>query len=169
MVMVMSIDGKITKWNESNISAWTSKEDKEHFFSLVEKSTAIIMGRKTYEAAKSVIKHSPNTIRIVVTSHPKKFSSQKVPGQLEFSNESPNKILEKLSKHKEVLLLGGGHTNTTFLKEGLVNEIKLTVEPFFFGNGERLIADEMLDLKMKLLSATRLNSKGTLLLHYKIL
>ncbi len=56
LAMVMSADGKITKHNGSNIYRWTSKEDQGLFSTLVENNNLIVMGSKTYDAAKHKIK-----------------------------------------------------------------------------------------------------------------
>lgn len=70
--MVVSLDGKTTKWDHSNIYEWTSKEDWLYFSSLIKNHKVIIMGRKTYEAAKSIIKLSPTTLRIIMTKKSRK-------------------------------------------------------------------------------------------------
>ena len=60
MVAVSSINGKITKGKDPNIYSWTSKEDSNFFFSLIKKHNLIVMGSKTYEAARRIIKHEKN-------------------------------------------------------------------------------------------------------------
>jgi hypothetical protein len=47
------------------------------------------MGRETYNASKPVIKLEKGKLRIVLTHYPKKYFTQLVKGQLEFSNEPP--------------------------------------------------------------------------------
>lgn len=171
LAMVMSADGKTTKWEESNINDWTSQEDSDHFFSLIEKNNAILMGRKTYSASQSVIKLSSQKLRIVITKDPNKYSKFSVPNQLEFTNDDPKEIVDKLIERgfDQALLVGGENVNALFFKSKLISEIWLTVEPKIFGSGNSLVKDEKLDIGLELMSINRLNKKGTLLLKYKIL
>lgn len=171
MVAVSSVNGKITKASNPNIYFWTSKEDSKLFFSLIEENNLIVMGSKTYDAARSVIKLKKNKLRIVLTRDPKKYLNQTLKGILEFTNENPLKLVKKLEDrgYKKMLLVGGSETNTLFLKSKLVNEIYLTLEPRIFGQGQGLIIEESLEVKLKLVSVKKLNSQGTLLLKYKVL
>lgn len=166
----MSVDGKTTKGNDPNIYKWTSKEDQKHFFSLIEKFNVIIMGRKTFLAAKGLMKLSPKKLRLVITKNPNSFKQAEIPGQLEFTSDSPEAILRKLQKrkYKEILLAGGANINTLFFKVKLVNELWLTIEPYIFGSGNSLVADEKLNVNLHLKSVKRLNTKGTLFLKYKV-
>ncbi|MFA6304141.1 MAG: dihydrofolate reductase family protein [Patescibacteria group bacterium] len=70
--------------------------------------------------------------------------------------------------HKSMLLLGGGVINSIFLKNKLVDELQLVVDPLIFGQGRLLIAEENFNSTLKLISHKILNSQGTLLLKYKI-
>lgn len=172
LVMVMSVDGKITKWNSvGDVSTWTSTEDKAHFGSLISNCTAMIMGKNTYIAAKDMIKLSPKVLRLVMTKNPEKYRKLAVPGQLEFTNKSAKRIITYLEKqgNTQALLLGGSTVNATFFQAKLVNEIQLTIEPKLFGNGLPLIANEKLDIDLRLESIKKLNDTGTLLLKYKVL
>lgn len=171
LAMVMSVDGKTTKWNNPNIYGWTSKEDQKHFFSLVEKHNVIIMGRKTYDAARSVMKLSAKKLRVVITNTPEKYEKFAVRGQLEFTSDSPEELIDRLKMqgYAKVLLVGGEGINALFLKAGFVNEVWITVEPAIFGYGNSLISKEKFDVKMRLKHVRMLNKRGTLLLKYQVL
>jgi dihydrofolate reductase len=169
LAMVASIDGKTTKWNSSDLHSWTSKEDQDYFSKLIEQNNCIIMGRKTYEAAKNMMKHSSSKLRIVLTSDPKKYEIEQIPNQLEFTSEQPHELIKRLEQnYSSTLLVGGAEINSLFLKENLVNELWLTIEPKVFGKGNSLIGEKEIDINMKLLSIEKLNGQGTLLLRYAI-
>lgn len=170
MVMLASVDGKITKGSDTNIYTWTSFEDQKYFFSLIKKHNIIIMGRSTYEASKQVIKLEKNKLRIILTRSPKKHLEQMVKGQLEFSDETPEKLIKRLSTqgYKEALLVGGGIINGLFLKHNLVDELYLTIEPRIFGSGKNIVDGQLLNTKLNLISIKKINERGTLLLKYKI-
>ena len=168
LAMVQSLDGKTTKWHDPHLHTWTSQEDQQYFAKLIEHHKLIIMGRKTYEVAKPMIKPQLDKFRIVLTNHPEQFDNEKV-GQLQFTKEGPTELVRRLEKkgYKEGLLVGGAHTNTEFLEEHLVDEVWLTIEPKIFGSGNELIQGSV-DVNLELLSIEKLNERGTLLLKYKV-
>lgn len=170
MAVVSSANGKLTKGEETNIYSWTSKEDTKIFFSLVEKHNLIVMGSKTYEAAKKIIRLKPDKLRIVLTRTPNKYRNDAVKGSLEFSNESPKDLIKRLKAqgYTKMLLVGGTEVNTAFLKNSFVDELHLTIEPLIFGRGKNLVLEEEFEEELKLLAVKRLNKKGTLRLIYSI-
>ena len=171
MVMLMTVDGKTTQGDNENIYTWTSLEDQKHFFSLIKKNNLIVMGRKTFEASRPVIKLEKGKLRIVLTHHPEKYSKESVKGQLEFSNETPEKLVKRMEGfgYKKILLVGGATINGLFLKENLVDELYLTIEPKIFGSGKNIVEGQLLDRFLQLINVKKLNKKGTLLLRYKII
>ncbi len=171
LAMVTSVDGKTTKWNNPDIYKWTSEEDQTHFFSLIEKSKVIIMGRKTFVAFKAAIKLSPGKLRIIMTKSPQKYKSLFVPNLLEFTSDSPKKIVEKLKMqgYNQILLVGGEQINYIFFRDKLINEVWLTIEPKIFGVGNGLISAEKLDIKLQLKRISKLNNTGTLLVKYLVI
>ena len=171
MVMLMTVDGKTTRGENKNIYTWTSSEDQKHFFSLIKKNNLIVMGRKTFEVSRPVIRLEKGKLRIVLTHHPKKYSKESVTGQLEFSNENPEKLIKRMEGlgYKKILLVGGATINGLFLKENLVDELYLTIEPKIFGSGKNIIEGQLLDKFLQLINVKKLNKKGTLLLRYKII
>jgi dihydrofolate reductase len=170
LVMVASVDGKTTKWAESGIYEWTSKEDREYFFSLIQKSPVIIMGRKTFDAARKMMRLSPEILRIVITRDPDKYEKLSVPGQLEFTSDASRNLIERLESRgmTEALLVGGEQINTSFFKEGLVTEVWLTIEPLILGSGNSLVLGEEFDIALRLQSVERLNERGTTLMKYLV-
>ena len=166
--MVQSLDGKITAGENTNVHDWSSKEDQKYFSALIKKSPLIIMGRKTYETAKQSMKLSEKNLRVVITGKPENYKREEIENQLEFTSDSPEMILKKLEKrgYRKSLLVGGAETNSEFLKAKLVNELWLTVEPVILGKGKNLFSESPSKENVKLVSAKKLNKKGTLLLKY---
>ena len=170
LVMVMSANGKTTNGDSPSIYTWTSPEDRAYFFSLIQDNDVIIMGRKTYEAAKPVMKLQPGKLRIVMTNQPAVYENQTVPGQLKFTKDSPTQIVNSLASdnYEQALLVGGSQINHQFLKDKLVSELWLTIEPHLFSSGNPLIAEEFAT-SLELQSIEQLNDRGTLLLKYTVL
>ena len=169
-VIVMSVDGKTTQGNNPSIYHWTSKEDQDYFFSLLNQHTLLLMGRNTYEHAKHLMKHVPKRLRIVFTTTPEQFAKEAIPHMLSFTNRPPKEVLQEAAKkgYKEALLLGGATTNNEFFKDKLVDEVWITTEPYLFGNGQPFMTQKLL-IKLQLINIEKLNSQGTLLLKYKVL
>lgn len=170
LIAVTSINGKLTRGDDPDIYKWTSKEDAKIFFSLIEKYNLIVMGSKTYEAARNIIKLKKDKLRIVLTRNPRKYKSDTVKGSLEFSSESPKDLVRRLESqgYKEILVVGGTEVNTAFLKNSLVDELHLTIEPLIFGKGKNLVLEEEFNLSLRLLDVKKLNKKGTLYLKYRV-
>lgn len=171
LVMVETVDGKTTLWHEPEIHGWSSKEDQEHFRSLLSTHTLLVMGRKTYESVKNHIRLSPNLRRIVLTQRPEEHKERHVQGQLEFSDESPKDLVRRMvaEGYTTMLLLGGSEVNESFLSDHLINECYITIEPKFFGSGKPLFATTNVDISLQLRDMMRLNDQGTILLRYTIL
>ncbi len=170
LVMVATINGKTTKGNSPGTTDLASIEDQDYFFQTLQDNNLLIMGSKTYEVAKKNMEHTSDRLRIVMTSRPQDYQKDAVAGKLEFNSLSPRVLLESLEKKEftQAILLGGEKTNTAFLKENLVNEIWLTLEPKIFGKGNDLLSSVELDLNLQLLQSEKLNDAGTLLLKYEV-
>jgi len=166
-VDVISLNGKVAKEGELNDHSWTSPEDWRHFLELMRKHTLVVMGRGTYET----IHPQPQLkrLRVVLTHHPERYRSQTVPGSIEFMNESPKSLIQRMEQagHTEMLLVGG-RINTEFMAAGLVDEMYVTIEPVVFGKGQALLEEAEFQWKLQLVDVTQLNSRGTLLAHYTI-
>lgn len=167
--MVTSLDGKSTKGNLGGAHLFSSPEDQKHFQQIIESAKLIIMGSATYENAKGMMQHREGRLRIVVTGDPKKYEIEKIPGQLEFTNETPIDLLKRLESKgfSEGYLVGGAKTNTEFFKEKLVTEVWQTLEPKILGMGNGIVGEEM-EVNLKLISEEKLNDNGTLLLKYLV-
>lgn len=168
VVFVTTIDGKITKWGDPIVRAWSSREDQSYFTELMKNSELVVMGSNTYTA--DPIKPRENRLIVVMTSKPGRYKNQEVAGQLEFTNESPARLIEHYSNtgFKEMLVAGGPHIATSFLKEDLIDEVWLTIEPLIFGTGGNFVIQKNLDLRLKLFSVEKMNEAGTLLLKYGV-
>ncbi|HEX2395113.1 MAG TPA: dihydrofolate reductase family protein, partial [Bacteroidales bacterium] len=70
--------------------------------------------------------------------------------------------------YSEMLVAGGPRVATSFLKENLIDEIWLTIEPHVFGTGGSFVTEEKLDIRLELISTERMNDNGTLLLKYNV-
>lgn len=161
--MAMSADGFITRHQDALVD-WTSKEDKKHFVATTKAAGVIVYGKKTFDMHPKAL---PGRLNVVMTRTPD--VSKNVANELEFTNQEPLALLEDLERRgfKHVILTGGAEINSLFLKNALVDELLITVEPRVFGSGKRLFADMQTDVKLELIETNMLN-KHSVLLHYRI-
>ena len=168
VIFVTTLDGKITKWGDPHVMRWSSPEDQKYFRTIWNESPLLVMGSSTFDF--DPIKPSPNSLLHIMTRNPAKYKMYEVPGQLEFSNETPEELVKRFeAQYEQMLVVGGPHVATSFFKDGMVDELWLTLEPKIFGEGGNFVVDEELDVNLKLLNIEKVNDRGTLILKYHIL
>jgi dihydrofolate reductase len=166
---VISLNGKITRGSDPNIHAWSSQEDWKHFVQLKDENQVIIIDRKTYETVQPAAEK--DKLRIVFTSTPERFKAASLPGQLEFVNEMPSALVQRLQAagYTKVLIAGGARLSSSFLAAQLIDDIYISFEPVLFGTGRSMLNETPLNIPLQLKSVNRLNDQGTLLAHYTVI
>ncbi len=167
-VVAISLNGFITDGDNPDVTSWTSAEDKAFFRAQKDSSDVMVLGSKTYLDLQRVIKPEAERLRLVLTSKPEKFNNSVVKGQLEFSNLQPSQLVKELDSrgYKKMMLVGGSQVYGDFLKAGLINELKVTIEPVIFASGTPLLLGLTEKYNLVLESSEKLNDRGTILLSY---
>lgn len=163
LIAAISVDGKIAERTDQSSLDWTSKEDRQFFVKRTKEAGVVIMGRKTFETIGRPLKER---LTMVMTSATEGKTSQE--SVLEYTAASPKEILEDLDRrgYKEVAVCGGSSVYGQFLKEGLVDELFLTIEPVLFGGGVQL-ASGFDRINMELVDYTKLNDQAVFM-HYRV-
>nr|AIA17785.1 Dihydrofolate reductase [uncultured bacterium] len=158
LIAAVSADGYIAK-STDHFAGWTSKEDKKLFVELTKKAGVMIMGRNTYD---TIGKALPGRLNIVYTSKPLDNPD------IQTTQEGPAELLKRLSEqgYQEVALCGGQAIYDLFLKQGLVDELSITIEPKLFGSGITL-SNSLAEAELRLVGSRKLND-DTLNLHYEV-
>jgi dihydrofolate reductase len=168
VVFVTTLDGRITKWGDPHVMRWSSPEDQRYFRKIWNESPLLIMGSSTFDF--DPIKPSPNSLLHIMTRNLAKYKSYEVPGQLEFSDETPQDLVNRFQKkYEQMLVVGGPHIATSFFRAGLVDELWLTLEPKIFGKGGNFVIEEELDIELKQISLEKINDRGTMIVKYAII
>jgi len=164
ILSVVTLDGKIAR-NEHHFSGWSSKEDKRIFSTTTREAKVMIVGRNTFDTLPALL---PGRLHIVLTTHTE--GKTNIPGQLEYTSQSPEEIVAGLEGrgYTRAMVAGGALVNALFLKAGLVDEIWLTVEPLIFGSGIDLFRGFDFDLRARLLRVEKLSESGTVHLRYSL-
>lgn len=168
LVFVSTLDGKVTKWGNPHVKDWSSQKDQEYFKNIWNEAKLIIMGSNTFNAGH--YPPSSNCLLVVMTRHFLKYKEYGVAGQLEFTDNSPVELTRRFQKkgYETMVVVGGAHIATSFLKEQLIDELWLTIEPRIFGTGGNFVIDEKLDINLSLISCEKVNKQGTLITKYGV-
>ncbi len=160
IIAAISLDGFIARFQNDFSLDWTSKEDKKFFIETTKKAGVVIFGSKTYETIGKPLKDRLNVV----------YSTQKNYPDTLTTSLPPKELLLKLEQKgfNEAAICGGSSIYTLFMKENLVDEIYLTVEPVIFGNGIKLF-NEKINTNLELIDFKKLNDSGAIVLHYKVL
>lgn len=164
LLMCMTADGKIAK-HAAHLANWTSHEDKKFFVKKTKEARVIVMGFNTFQTFPKALPDRLNVVMHLPTDTPPAPPADNV----EFTSAPPSQLLAGLAErgYTEVILGGGATINGLFLKQGLIDEIYLTVEPKLFGTGMDVFANADVDVNLELLEVNKLNDQ-TLQLHYLV-
>ena len=126
----------------------------------------IIYGSKTYEIGIEEGTMPFKGIKNIVMSSDD-FETE---DDVEVMDESPENVLDYLESEgfEQALIAGGSRVNTSFLEEGLVDEIILTLHPNMLGTGKNFLTESNLKLDLELIEVDD-TYKDFLKLKYKVI
>lgn len=162
LYMAMSLNGFIAKENDD--TPW-SKTVWNNYYKIAREFKAVVLGRRTYEIMKKVNEFEKigNPFIVVVTR-------ENIANNSNFVFVSSPKEALKILKEKgftNIMIGGGGRLNSSFIKENLIDEIILDIEPQIFGKGIKLFAKDDFYSKLKLIDLNR--KQEIVQLHYRVL
>lgn len=163
LYMATTVNGYIA--DEDGETPW-SQAVWESYYRLAKEFKAIIVGRKTYEVMQEVdeFKKIGSPFTLVVTNK----SLRANPNITIVKSPQAALSILKEKNYTRVLIGGGGQLNASFMKEKLIDQLILDIEPLIFGQGIKLFEGE--DFKAQLeLQETKNLSKNTIQLRYKVL
>lgn len=163
LYMAISLNGMIAKSNDD--TSWISKDEWNHYSLAVRTAGNLIVGHRTYDILTKQPEFSEfKDVKIVVVAQ-KSFQCL-APNHL--IARSPTEALKLLRDFNRVIVAGGGALNASFIKEELVDEIFVDIEPIILGQGIQLFRNKEFEKKLKLLGQKKI-SENEIQLHYKIL
>lgn len=161
-IAATTLDGRIAA-HPGHFSDWTSHEDKDLLHALLDQSDLVVVGHTTYKTATKPLSKR----NCLVFSRSLQGLEQRGEN-LTFCNPEKIDVRELFGKYKTVAVLGGTQVYTYFLENDWLQEIYLTIEPIAFGAGLPLFESKKWRLRhFELLEARKLNSAGSVLLHYR--
>lgn len=132
---------------------------------------ALLMGRETYESFAQIWPTREGKMADKINSMPKYVASRTLKEPLEWNATLINgDVVEEIRKLKQtpgksLLQYGVGELTHTMLRQGLVDELRLLVFPFTFGEGSHIF-EQMGVNTLKLLDTKTFNS-GVVALSYQ--
>jgi dihydrofolate reductase len=166
MYVAPTPNGKIAR--EGHKENFVSAANWRLFVRIVKQVGSVIIGRTTFEvAAKSGVFPIRNALNVVMTR--KKVENRWGKDAL-FTDKSPKEVLRMLQGmgYKKVIMAGGSGVSTSFIKQKLIDEIRLDFQPVMFGRGTPIFVDDDFDAKLRLLGIKKL-SKNEVQLRYRVL
>ncbi len=162
--MHVSINGMIARLDNSDFSSELARSD---FLKTIKRYKVNVIGRNTFNTASKSNGFPLDGLNIVVTKHGIKLKKEWK--NVIVTDKKPKEIIKIIeSRGYKNAMVAGGKLATSFLKEGLVNEIYLNVEPIVFGKGIPIFANENFEKNLRLLQVKKF-SKNEVRLHYKVL
>ena len=164
LYMAMRVDGFIA--NKNKKEDFLSDRNWGVFCELAEQLGCFIIGRKTYDSVSKWEELSfddVNSQAIVISKSNFNIEDKCI------VVSSPKKALVKASSlgFNKVLLAGGGKLNSSFMKEKLVDEVLLNIEPVVIGKGVKLFGEGGFERRLELINIKKLTS-GIIQLHYRV-
>ena len=167
LYMAESVNGIIAR--NDNSTHWSNPE-LEAYIEMVKECGNLIIGRRTYEIMqKDTDKDADagnlgNPTIIVLSKKGGYKNSDK-----QIFVKSPEEALNVLKKKgfKKAMVAGGSETDSAFLKEKLINEIYLDIEPLIIGGGIPLFSPFDYECHLQLLNIKKIDN-NTVQLHYKM-
>lgn len=169
--VAISLDGFIAKTdgNVDWLDEFESLADGEDagYGELFNAVDSMIMGRRTFE--KILTFDWPYGKKsITVMSSSLKTIPKKLRGSVRISASSPIKLLEKLeAEGQRHIYLDGGQLIQSFLRDGLVDDLTLTMIPILLGEGIPLFGHLKKDIRLELLK-TRSWENGFVQTKYRV-
>lgn len=165
--MAISANGMIARTNDK--TDWSEAESNSYINKVKEYGNMVI-GRRTYEIMQKDANKDADIailgdpLMVVLTSN----NTLKDQDKVKFVH-TPAEALECLNKEgfETAMIAGGSKAETAFLKENLIDEIYLDVEPLVIGEGFPLFSSVNVEVELTLLEVNKIGD-GTVQLHYAV-
>lgn len=163
----MTVNGIIARDNGEE--DFLSDQNWKIFSKMAKDSGCLIIGRKTFEKVSKWKDYNFDNIKgtkKIIVSQQKTLNIKK--GYIIAC--SPRDALNKAKAlgFKSVVVGGGSHASTSFIKENLIDEIIINIEPIMIGKGIKIFTEVNFEKKLKLINIRKL-PEGIVQFSYKVL
>ena len=152
--VVSSLDGFIAKhdnsvsWLENSGEVYEGGVSEESAEEVMRAIDCYVLGSRTYEHALQLGWPYGDTPTVVVTNRELPSTRKSV----EFYSGDLNRLVEEIlaPRYRNIWLVGGAVLCQSFLRLGLVDEIRLTIMPVLLGDGLRLFGNSSTETRWRL-------------------
>lgn len=152
--VVSSLDGFIAK--KDNSVSWMDSGDiyekgvTDDGAEVLESIDCYVLGSRTYEHALELGWPYGDTPTVVVTN--RELTSTSTRKSVEFYSGDLKRLVGAVlaPRYRNIWLVGGAMLGQSFLRVGLVDEIRLMIAPVLLGDGLRLFGDSSTEQKWHL-------------------
>jgi dihydrofolate reductase len=181
----VALDGVIE--NPSWTFRFTGKEQQKFKFDELSASDALLLGRVTYEGfaaawprmTEQAGELSANDALLLgryadmMNGYPKYVASTTLQEPLEWNNSTliEGDVAEEVSRlkqqpGKDMLVFGSGKLVNTLMRDALIDEYRFMIFPIIVGSGQRLFADGIDEMVLRLVDTETFGS-GVVVLTYR--
>jgi dihydrofolate reductase len=151
---VSSLDGFIAKndnsvsWLDSSPEVYEAGVSEESAAAVIRAIDCYVLGSRTYEHALQLGWPYGDTPTVVVTSRELPSTRKSV----EFYSGDLNRLVDEIlaPRYRNIWLVGGAVLCQSFLRLGLVDEIRLTIMPVLLGDGLRLFGNSSTETRWRM-------------------
>lgn len=161
--VAMSLDGYIA--DPEGGYDWIVMDPEIDFNAMFKRYDAVLMGRKSYDAARQGGHGMPGPQPYVFSRTLKQAA---VPDATLSSDPEKTVTGLKQTKGKDIWLFGGGELFKSMLEARLVDEIEVALIPVLLGDGLPLLPRTTTQVGLKLTTQRVFKKTGTLLLAYEV-
>ena len=165
LFMATSLNGYVA--GKDDDTDWV--KDAEILYKLVADKGVCVMGRRTYDdCMKYNVFPYKNALNVVIT-HDKELI-KKSSDEIIFTDKNPIEVSRFVEEkgYKEMIVMGGGKTNSQFLASNLIDEIIIDIHPIILETGVRLFEDIFPRTNLKLIESETLTD-GMVQTRYKVI
>jgi dihydrofolate reductase len=163
LYMTISTDGFICR-NDGSVDyalegTWNS------YFKFCKETGNLIIGKNTYDVMPKN-EFIEDCAYVVMTKSVPKVPKIK---NIVFTDKSPAEVIRMLNNkgYQKIGLGGGGKINSSFLNEGLIDEIILDVQPIILGEGMKIFPETEIQKSLELIKTKQLSDRE-IQIHYRV-
>jgi len=152
--------------------AYVSEESMAQLAAQIDGVTAMLLGRRTYEDFAGYWPHQPSEVPLAdATNSIRKYVISQTLDAAAWNNTTVlnGDIVEAVRGLKEhegdILVPGGARLCRLLLRERLLDELRITLDPIVVGRGRRLFADASPETRLELLTCRELPRGVTYLVY----
>jgi dihydrofolate reductase len=167
LLITCSLDGYIAD-EDGNVD-WLLGEDEYDFDSFLAKTDILLMGHKTYKQVLDFGKwpYEEKECYVFTTQDPYP-ENEKINDKVLFSND-PVSVTENLiiGTGGYIWVVGGSSIISPILNKGLINELRIAIQPIILGKGIPLFSNIVKNIRLDLSSSQEYKS-GIVELVYRL-